>query len=120
MTSPKFLFDENLSPRLVSLLAEFYPESVHIDAVGLHGRTDDDVWTYAREHGFVLVSKDNDFRQLSFLRGAPPKVVWLRIGNAPTKAIVELLSARKTDVESFVRDEESALFTVETSRARPL
>ena len=110
----KLLFDENLSSRLVRLLAESFPESVHIDDVGLHGCPDGDVWNYAREHRFVLVSKDNDFRQLSFLRGAPPKVVWLRIGNAPTKAVVDLLRSRKTDVESFVGDAETALLTLQT------
>jgi predicted nuclease of predicted toxin-antitoxin system len=30
MTESKLLFDENLSPRLVSLLTELFPESVHV------------------------------------------------------------------------------------------
>ena len=94
MTKPKLLFDENLSFRLVELLAEPFPGSTHVNDAGLHGCPDGDVWTYAAVHGFVLVSKDNDFRQLSFLRGAPPKVVWLRVGNAPTKAVVDLLHSR--------------------------
>lgn len=119
MTGPKLLFDENLSPRLVELLVEPFPESVRIDDLGLHGCPDGDVWNYAREHGFVLVSKDNDFRQISFLRGAPPKVVWLRIGNAPTIAVVELLRTRKTDVESFVGDAETALLMIQTERDYP-
>jgi predicted nuclease of predicted toxin-antitoxin system len=113
MTGSRLLFDENLSRRLVGLLAESFPESVHCDDVGLHGRTDEAVWSYARTHGFVLVSKDNDFRQLSFLRGAPPKVVWLRIGNAPTKAVVDLLLSRKADVDSFVLDAESSLLALQ-------
>jgi predicted nuclease of predicted toxin-antitoxin system len=113
MTGPRLLFDENLSPHLVGLLAEFFPDSVHCDGVGLHGHPDGDVWDYARTHGFVLVSKDNDFRQLSFLRGAPPKVVWLRIGNAPTQAVIDLLRSRKTDVESFALDADSALLTLQ-------
>ena len=119
MTGPKLLFDENLSFRLVKLLAEPFPMSVHIDDVGLRGCPDGEVWSYAREYGFVLVSKDNDFRQLSFLRGAPPKVVWLRIGNAPTKAVVNLLRSRMTDVESFVRDDETALLTISAEREYP-
>ncbi|MDP2824116.1 MAG: DUF5615 family PIN-like protein [Sulfuritalea sp.] len=119
MTGPKLLFDENLSSRLVKLLAEPFPESAHIDDVGLHGCPDGEVWSYARERGFVLVSKDNDFRQLSFLHGAPPKVVWLRIGNAPTKAVVELLRSRKVDVESFVRDADTALLTLQMARDYP-
>ena len=104
--------DEKLSYRLVNLVAEHFPESVHVDDAGLHGCADGDVWNYAGEHGLVLVSKDNDFRQLSFLRGAPPKVVWLRIGNAPTKAVAELLLSRRIDIETFVKDVDSALLTL--------
>jgi predicted nuclease of predicted toxin-antitoxin system len=63
--------------------------------------------------------KDNDFRQLSFLRGAPPKVVWLRIGNSPTKAVVELLRSRKADLESFARDAETALLTIQMEHDYP-
>jgi predicted nuclease of predicted toxin-antitoxin system len=44
--------------------------------LGLRGATDTAVWEYAKVEGFVLVSKDNDFRQRSFQYGAPPKVVW--------------------------------------------
>ena len=49
---------------------------------GLASATDGDVWRHAREHGFAAVSKDPDFRQLAFLHGPPPKVIWVRIGNA--------------------------------------
>ena len=119
MTRPKLLFDENLCFRLVKLLAESFPESVHTDDAGLRGCQDGDVWNYAREHGFVLVSKDNDFRQISFLRGAPPKVVWLRIGNAPTTAVIDLLRSRAADIESFARDIDTALLTVQMERDYP-
>ena len=119
MTEPRLLFDENLSPRLVKLLAESFPNSMHIDDAGLHGCPDGDVWSYARDHEFVLVSKDNDFRQLSFLRGAPPKVVWLRIGNAPTQAVVDLLGSRKADVQSFARDADTALLVIQMERSYP-
>lgn len=119
MTGSRLLFDENLSPRLVSLLAELFPDSVHVDDIALHGCPDADLWRYARDFGFVLVSKDNDFRQMSFLRGTPPKVVWLRIGNAPTQAVVDLLRSRIAEIEYFVRDAETALLTVQMERDYP-
>jgi predicted nuclease of predicted toxin-antitoxin system len=119
MTGPRLLFDENLSSRLVKLLAEHFPQSAHVDELGLRGQPDADLWNHARDFGFVLVSKDNDFRQLSFLRGAPPKVVWLRIGNAPTNAVADLLRARKTDLEVFVLDPETSLITITTERDYP-
>ena len=109
----RLLFDENLSPRLSQRLAVAFPDSRHVDDAGLHGRTDAEIWTYAGRNGFILASKDNDFRQLSFLRGAPPKVIWLHIGNAPTRNIEALILARLDRIRDFVDDAESALLVVE-------
>jgi predicted nuclease of predicted toxin-antitoxin system len=30
--------------------------------VGLDTATDEEIWAYAREHDFIIVSKDSDFR----------------------------------------------------------
>ena len=119
MTTPQLLFDENLSPRLVKLLAEAFPGSLHVDEAGLHGHADIDVWRYAAEHNLVVVSKDNDFRQLSFLHGAPPKVVWLHIGNGPTSVVFDLLVKHIANVSVFAQDEDAALFTLRAEREYP-
>jgi predicted nuclease of predicted toxin-antitoxin system len=109
----RLLFDENLSPRLPERLVEAFPDSRHVDEVGLRGRSDAELWKYAGQHNFILVSKDNDFRQLSFLHGAPPKVVWLHVGNAPTRDIEALILARRNRIQDFFDDPESALLVVE-------
>lgn len=100
----KLLFDKNLSYRLVGALAEVYPESSHVREVGLLGAEDRRIWEYAAERGFLLTSKDTDFYQRSLVHGAPPKVVWLRIGNAPTSAISALLRERYVIVQRFSED----------------
>lgn len=33
------------------------------------GATDAAIWAYARDHGYTIVSKDNDFRQYRFSMG---------------------------------------------------
>ena len=81
----KLLFDENLSPRLVAALADLFPESAHVDRLGMGGEPDPVIWEYAKCHGFVLVSKDSDFHERSLLYGHPPKVVWIRRGNCSTR-----------------------------------
>ena len=80
----KFLFDENLSPRLVKGLADVYPGSLHLRDCDLRGASDVKIWQYAEENGFAILSKDSDFAQRSSLLGSPPKVIWLRIGNCTT------------------------------------
>lgn len=112
----KLLFDENLSPRLVDRLQTSYPASTHVDRVGLHGRTDGEVWDFAAREHYAIVSKDNDFRQRSFLHGCPPKVVWLSVGNAGTDAIATLLERRRTDLETFDASVEESLLVVELNK----
>jgi predicted nuclease of predicted toxin-antitoxin system len=83
----KLFFDENLSFRRVELLADEYPASSHPDIAQMRGASDDAIWKLARDHGFVIVSKDVDFRQRAFLEGPPPKVVCLSVGNAAADAV---------------------------------
>ena len=109
----KLLFDENLSGRLVERLRAAYPGSTHVDLVGLQGSTDAQIWEFAVREGYAIVSKDNDFRQLSFLYGAPPKVVWLSVGNASTDAIAGLLDRHRADVEAFHAPPEESLLVLE-------
>lgn len=113
----KLLFDENLSARLVERLEAVYPGSTHVDRVGLHGRSDGEIWEFAARELYTIVSKDNDFRQLSFLHGAPPKVVWLSVGNAATDAIATLLELRRAEVEAFDSSKEESLLVVELDEA---
>ncbi len=59
----KLLFDENLSASLVELLTPEFPGSVHVEHVLGRGRSDAEVWEFARANGYAIASKDNDFRQ---------------------------------------------------------
>lgn len=109
----KLLFDENLSPRLTALLATEYPGSAHVHSVGLGAALDADVWAYAGAAGYVLVSKDADFFELSVVRGAPPKLVWIRRGNCSTTHIVALLQEHRTKIEQFAVDETGRYLVIE-------
>ena len=63
----KLLLDQNLSLRLARTLAAIYPDTTHVRDVGLQAADDDTVWAFASAHGFVIVSKDADFHQRSFV-----------------------------------------------------
>jgi predicted nuclease of predicted toxin-antitoxin system len=102
----KLLLDHNLSPRLVGLLADLYPECMHVHALGMDRAPDTQVWQYAGEHGFTIVSKDADFHQRSLVLGSPPKVVWLRIGNCSVAESATALRERYIPIRRFI--EESA------------
>ena len=112
----KLLLDENISAKLVKYLLQDFPESSHIDYLEMQGVTDTDIWDYASKEGYIIVSKDNDFRQKSFVLGAPPKVVWLSVGNGGTQLIKKLLLTNFTEIKRFVDDPEEGLLVLEADR----
>jgi predicted nuclease of predicted toxin-antitoxin system len=101
----KLLFDQNLSPRLVTRPADLFPDSAHVYALGLDRSDDTVVWDYARDHDFLLVTKDADFGELGTLRGFPPKVIWLRLGNCTTAQIEALLRLHFDAVRQLTESE---------------
>ncbi|MFN6134156.1 MAG: DUF5615 family PIN-like protein [Synechococcaceae cyanobacterium] len=105
----RLLIDENLSPRLSPSLSGNFPGRVHVRDVDLKGVDDLTIWSFAGEHGYAILSKDDDFRSLSLLRGAPPKVIWLVIGNTSTSAILELLLRHTKAIHSFLQESDSSL-----------
>lgn len=109
----KLLLDENLSFRLVAQLTSAFPGSAHVDSVGLHAQADSAIWNFARDNGFAIVSKDDDFRQLSFLHGTPPKVIWLSVGNATTGTILRILNDKRSAIEAFENDPVASLLILE-------
>jgi predicted nuclease of predicted toxin-antitoxin system len=60
----------------------------------------------------TIVSKDNDFRQRSFLEGAPPKIIWLSVGNAATAAVADLLRREHLRILAFEAEAESSLLVL--------
>ena len=108
----RLLFDENLSPRLTKVVADLFPGSQHIRDLGLKGANDQTIWTYAADHDFCIVTKDDDFRGLSLLKGAPPKVIWLIVGNTSTAEITRILMEAAPFVQDFLVDSATALLTL--------
>lgn len=109
---PRLLFDENLAARLAEMLADAYPGSAAVELVGLKGASDEAVWVHAATHDFVLVTKDEDFHRLAVLRGFPPKVIWIRLGNCGTTDVGRLLRVRIEQVAAFVADQEAAFLAL--------
>jgi predicted nuclease of predicted toxin-antitoxin system len=100
----KLLLDQNLSPRLIELLSDVYPGSEHVSRIDLEKANDTEVWKYARQNGFTIVSKDADFSELSMAQGSPPKVIWIRRGNCPTQEIENILRRSYSQVEDLQKN----------------
>jgi len=108
----KLLLDENLSRRILRDIERMFPGSAHVKDHDLITGSDEAIWAFAKSNGFVLVSKDSDFHQRSLVFGAPPKFIYLRVGNCPTTKVVELLLAQAEVIERFIQDQSSTLLVL--------
>jgi predicted nuclease of predicted toxin-antitoxin system len=86
----KLLFDESLSPRLVTLLRDLFPESESALRNGLACLGDRKIVEYAATHDFILVSTDSDFEGL-VKQFSDAKVVILRSCDYPTEIAADVL-----------------------------
>ena len=73
---------------------------------------DESIWQHAASAGYTIVTKDDDYRQNSFLRGAPPKVIWVHLGNCRTADVEAVLRVRRADILTFEEDGQAALLVL--------
>jgi predicted nuclease of predicted toxin-antitoxin system len=106
------LFDENLSHKLAQLLADIFPDSVHVREIGLKAADDPVAWEYAKNNGLMIVSKDSDMHQRSFVFGQPPKVVWVRLGNCSTSDVEKLLRKNFAVIKAFYEDDYASFLSL--------
>ena len=87
----KLLQDENLSRKLIPFLQHDYPGSSQVVLMGLESASDSVVWQTAKDHDFVIVTRDADFEELSLVWGQPPNVIWLKTKNQSRAATLKII-----------------------------
>jgi len=109
----KLLLDANLSWRLTKGLVDYFETVEHVDYIDLSAPVADiDIWNWAKKNNFTIVTNDSDFLKLLVIKGFPPKIILLKIGNQSTKHIRELLISKKVELESFLLSDEYGLLEV--------
>ncbi len=92
----RFLIDQNLPARLVNLIVGLGWRADHVGALGMANASDRDIWSLAEAMEATVVSKDNDFvERARCSEGA--KLLWLKVGNAPNRALYDLIRAQLPD-----------------------
>ncbi|QSA97157.1 DUF5615 family PIN-like protein [Methylococcus sp. EFPC2] len=108
----KLLLDENLSRRLLPFLLAEYPDSTQIALLEMEKSSDHEVWTYARIHEYVIVTRDSDFYDLSTIYGQPPKIIWLRTGNQNKATTLSVLLSHRSLIEKALLAEDKACIEI--------
>jgi predicted nuclease of predicted toxin-antitoxin system len=84
----KFLVDNQLPSALARWLSAHGQEASHVLDVGLAEAKDAEIWTYASANTCVLVTKDEDFSRPASSPQSGVCVVWVRLGNCRTAALL--------------------------------
>ena len=109
----RLLFNNNLSQRLKTDLADLYPGSLHVKDIGPENAPDSTIWDYAHSNDLVIVTIDQDYRALSRTRGHPPKVVLMDRRNRPRSVVAALLRSRYDELIEFYRNNRMALLSLD-------
>mgnify|MGYP006298591209 CR=1 FL=1 len=109
----KLLLDENISYRVAKRLSDIF-EIAHVNQFNLSQSKDTEIWNFAKSKEYIIVTCDSDFNDFSVIKGFPPKVIWLRIGNTSTNNIVTLLKGKKHLIKAFHADEKNGIFIIES------
>jgi predicted nuclease of predicted toxin-antitoxin system len=108
----KLLFDENLSRRLPTRIQDLFPDSCHISDHDLLTVPDSAIWDFARQKGFAIVTADGDFYELATTLGPPPKVIWLRGCDYPTRVAEQMIRGAAIRIGEFLTDREQAVLVL--------
>lgn len=109
----KLLLDENLSKRLVPFLQADYPDTSQVVLLGLEQASDREIWQYAKQHDYVIVTKDSDYQDLSELYGSPPQVILLMLGNSDKARLLKVLIDRKEDIQQLLASPDIGCIEIE-------
>lgn len=93
-----------MSRKLITRLADIFPDSSHVQYHNLTEAEDSQIWKFAKEQGFCIVTQDADFAERSRLYGAPPKIIWLRCGNAQTSVVEAIFRSGVETIKEFIEN----------------
>ena len=111
----KILFDQNISFRLVKRINDIFPEAEQVRNLGLENSTDQEIWNFAKENNYTIVTFDGDFYDFSLVWGHPPKIVWIRTGNKTTNEIESIIRKHQENIDLFISDLELACLEIITA-----
>ena len=102
----KLLFDENISYRVVKQILHLFPDSQPANRLKLVSKEDGLIWAYAKANDFTIITYDEDYEELSQLRGWPPKVILLRTGNLSNQQLTNLIVGNANAINDFLNDQD--------------
>ncbi|GAB3497929.1 DUF5615 family PIN-like protein [Spirosoma knui] len=108
----RLLLDQNISFRVVKQLKSMFPEVIGVRECGLYNADDYQIWEYALQNKYTVVTFDKDIPAIGSVKGFPPKIIWLRTGNLSNQAVVSLFVDHANDIIAFVANDKKGCLLV--------
>ena len=78
---------------------------LHVRDIQLDNSPDTSIWHYAKQHGYDVITKDEDFLRLVLAEGFPPRVVAVQNAQVPVAKLAEFLPVRLPQIETFLGEQ---------------
>ena len=112
----KLLFDENLSYKLCQHLADIFPNAQHVSqlqSLQTNEQIEDiEIWQFAKQNNYTIVTQDADFNDISGLNGYPPYVIWIRVGNCKLKVIESVMRKNCLKIQTFIHEASCGIIEI--------
>ena len=96
----KFLVDNQLPLALARHLQTWGFDCHHVLEIGLSQASDSDICRHAAAQERIIISKDEDFLYLASRPKATIRLLWVRLGNCRTPALLEAFDRLRPMIES--------------------
>lgn len=95
MSALKFIVDTQLPPMLATYLQWKSVDAIHTSHFpNGYLLTDAEIGQIAVEESRIVVTKDADFPDAFFLKGPPPRVIHIKVGNMRNRELTAFLETR--------------------------
>jgi predicted nuclease of predicted toxin-antitoxin system len=74
----KLLIDQNISNRMVNSISDIFPGSKHVLGLSLNDASDTELWEYALENDFALISTEEQMFDRNIVSEKCPKIIYVK------------------------------------------
>ena len=107
------LLDQNISFRVARLLSNTFENVKQVKEISLVDASDLEIWNYAFNNKYTIITFDSDFIDLANLKGSPPKIIWLRFGNSSNLNIANKLISNSKVINEFILNSEFSFLEID-------
>ena len=102
----KLLIDQNISHRIIDSISDIFPDSIHVKDIHLLHNSDLELWEFALNNTYVLVTTDVEACNRNVLENNGPKIICVSSEVVTTTKVEWVLRVHFDTIEQFITAED--------------